>query len=214
MSNKRLFGRMIAIIGTDGSGKSTVLSNVIPKIEALTGKQVIVHHLKPNFLPPLGRLRGVKHTAGYVCTTPHGAPPSGFLGSLFRITYLSFDYILGYWLRIRPTLRRKDVACWIFDRYAYDMLIDPLRFRIKLPQCIVRGFLKIIPRPDIVLCLGGSPETIFFRKPETSLIEVRRQMCELRKLVKRTKKACMIDATVPLDETITNVINALKDVWD
>ena len=48
MSNKRLFGRMIAIIGTDGSGKSTVLSNVIPKIEALTGKQVIVHHLKPD----------------------------------------------------------------------------------------------------------------------------------------------------------------------
>ena len=37
-----------------------------------------------------------------------------------------------------------------------------------------------IPKPDIILCLGGDPEKIYNRKPETSLEEVTRQTSALK----------------------------------
>ena len=203
----------IAVLGTDGSGKSTILNAVVPKIEAETGKRVVVHHLKPDFLPPLGRFRGVKHEPGYVCVNPHGSKPSGFVGSLFRLTYLVCDYVLGYWFKVCPMLRRKEVACWVFDRYAYDILIDPLRFRIKLPSWIIRLYLKMVPRPDIVLCLGGDPEKIFARKPETSLEEVKRQMIELENLSASLTNVRMIDTTVSIEDTVAAAMKALEDPW-
>jgi thymidylate kinase len=201
---------MIAVLGTDGSGKSTLLDAIIPIVEKKMFGKVVVHHLRPDLLPPLGRFRGVKHEPGYVCVNPHGSKPSGFAGSLFRLTYLVCDYILGYWFKVRPMLRRKEIACWVFDRYAYDILIDPLRFRIKLPIWIIRLYLKIVPRPNFVLCLGGDPEKIFARKPETSLEEVSRQMIELEKLSEGLPNARMIDTTVSIEDTIAAAMNALE----
>lgn len=205
--------QFIAVLGTDGSGKSTLLNAIIPLIEEKMSGKVVVHHLRPDLLPPLGRFRGVRHEPGYVCVNPHGAKPSGFAGSLFRLTYLVCDYILGYWFKVRPMLRRKEIACWVFDRYAYDILIDPLRFRIKLPRWIIRLYLKIVPRPNIVLCLGGDPEKIFARKPETSLEEVNRQMIELEKLSEGLPNARMIDTTVSIEDTIAAAMNALEGLW-
>jgi thymidylate kinase len=202
--------QFIAVLGTDGSGKSTLLNAIIPLIEEKMSGKVVVHHLRPDLLPPLGRFRGVKHEPGYVCVNPHGSKPSGFAGSLFRLTYLVCDYILGYWFMVRPMLRRKEIACWVFDRYAYDILIDPLRFRIKLPRWIIRLYLKIVPLPNIVLCLGGDPEKIFARKPETSLEEVSRQMIELEKLSEGLPNARMIDTTVSIEDTIAAAMNALE----
>jgi thymidylate kinase len=202
--------QFIAVLGTDGSGKSTLLNAIIPLIEEKMSGKVVVHHLRPDLLPPLGRFRGVQHEPGYVCVNPHGSKPSGFAGSLFRLTYLVCDYILGYWFKVRPMLRRKDIACWVFDRYAYDILIDPLRFRIKLPRWIIRLYLKIVPRPNIVLCLGGDPEKIFARKPETSLEEVNRQMIELEKLSEGLPNVRMIDTTVSIEDTVAAAMNALE----
>lgn len=194
-------GKMIVVLGTDGSGKSTLLDEVLPLIDKMTHKATVVHHLKPDLLPPLGRLRGVKHEAGYVCTTPHGSIPSGFAGSVVRIAYLSLDYILGYWLKVRVKLARTPVAYWIFDRYAYDMLVDSRRFRIRLPKWVIRLFLFFIPKPDLILCLGGDPEKIYVRKPETSLKEVTRQIVALKDFCENNKRAVWIDTTGDVEES-------------
>lgn len=203
---------IIAFLGTDGSGKSTLLNVVVPKIEAETGRRMIVHHLKPDLLPPLGRFRGVKHEQGYVCINPHGSRPSGILGSFFRLTYLSCDYILGYWFKVRTALRRDDIACWIFDRYAYDILLDPLRFRIKLPKWIIGFYLKFLPRPDLVLCLGGDAEKIHDRKPETSLEEVGRQVAELKKFCDGNRRAVWIDTTTSIEDSCAAAKAAISGI--
>ena len=204
-------GKMIAVMGTDGSGKTTVLNSISPVLKAMTHGKLVIHHLKPDLLPPLGRFRGVKCEKGHVCTTPHASNPSGFVGSLVRISYLMCDYILGYWFKVRIRLARTPITYWIFDRYAYDILIDSRRFRIKLPEKIIRFFLFFVPAPDLILCLGGDPEKIYARKPETSLEEVRRQVAALKKFCADNNKAVWIDTTKSVDESSDAVLTAILD---
>lgn len=202
-------GKMIAVLGTDGSGKSTLLNEVMPLIKTMTHGSTIVHHLKPDLLPPLGRLRGVKNEPGHVCTDPHGSKPSGFIGSLIRLTYLTCDYVLGYWLKVRVKIAKTPIAYWIFDRYAYDILLDPRRFRIKLPNWVIKAFLFFVPKPDLVICLGGEPEKIYARKPETSLGEVTRQVETLKRFVDQNHNAIWVDTTTTLDESAACFLKGL-----
>lgn len=203
---------IIAFLGTDGSGKTTIMQAVLPSLEKRIGRRFIIHHLKPDLLPPLGRLRGIKHDTGWVCTNPHGSKPSGFIGSCFRLIYLMLDYVLGYWFKVRSNIRSSDVAGWIFDRYAYDMLIDPHRFRLKLPQWVVRMALAIIPNPDVVLCLGGDAEKIHARKPETSLEEVQRQVSELKKFCDGNNRAVWIDTTTSIEASCEAAMTAIVGI--
>lgn len=205
-------GKMIAVLGTDGSGKSTLLNEVMPLVKTMTHGSTIVHHLKPDLLPPLGRLRGVKYEPGHVCADPHGSKPSGFVGSLFRLTYLTCDYILGYWLKVRVKIAKTPIAYWIFDRYAYDILLDPRRFRIQLPRWIVKAYLFLIPTPDLIVCLGGDPEKIYARKPETSLEEVTRQVETLKCFADLNRKAIWVDTTMTLDESAKGFLEGLKSL--
>lgn len=200
---------VLAFLGTDGSGKTTILNSVLPEIEKATGKRVIVQHLKPDFLPPLGRLRGVKHAPGYVCTTPHASKPSGLIGSLLRITYLTIDYFLGYWLKVRRAVKKDDVACWIFDRYAYDMMMDPLRFRLSLPRWIISFYLRLIPKPDLVIGLVGDPVKIHTRKPETTEADVAAQIMCLQRFAAEDKRIRLVDTTTTIEESVNATLKEL-----
>ena len=202
-------GSMIVVLGTDGSGKTTLLNDIVPVLNQTMHGQLIVHHLKPDLLPPLGRLRGVKYKPGYICSSPHASTPSGTIGSIIRIIYLTIDYILGYWIKIRYHLSKIPTGSWLFDRYAYDLLIDPLRFRVRLPKRIISFFINFVPKPDLILCLGGDPEKIYARKPETNLVEVRRQMEELKMFCQGNPRAVWIDTTREIDECKDAALTAI-----
>lgn len=204
-------GSMIAVLGTDGSGKSTLLESIVPLLNQAMHGQLTIHHLRPDLLPPLGRFRGVKYEPGHVCTTPHASRPSGFVGSMLRIVYLLSDYVAGYWIRVRPKLAKIPTGSWIFDRYAYDMLIDSRRFRICLPNWIIKTFLCFVPRPDLILCLGGNPEKIYARKPETSLEEVKRQVATLKKFCDGNCRAVWIDTTTSIEASRDAMLAAITE---
>ena len=83
------------------------------------------------------------------------------------------------------SLAKKAIRCcvWMFDRYYYDYLIDPKRGKIKLPRWLLKLGQFFIPEPDMILCLGTNAESIHRRKPELTLIEVERQVVELKNSV-------------------------------
>lgn len=202
-------GKLIAVMGSDGAGKTTILEAILPVIRAMNHNGTVVHHLKPDLLPPLGRFRGVKPEAGRICATPHASRPSGFVFSVVRVFYLLMDYILGYWLKVRVRIAKTPIAYWIFDRYAYDLLIDPRRFRVKLPQGLIKAFLFFVPRPDLIICLGGDPEKIYARKPETNLDEVRRQVAALKKFADGNRRSVWIDTTGTVEECANATLNVI-----
>ena len=73
---------------------------------------------------------------------------------------------------------------------------------------IIKFFDIFVPSPDVIICLGGNPEKIFERKPETSLEDVKNQTAALHDFCNSHKKAFWVDTTEYDLETSTKI--ALK----
>ena len=207
---RRLFfkpGVAIAFLGTDGSGKSTLIENIKEPLERMLHSKIHYEHLRPNLLPYLAQLKGQKPT-GKPCTDPHGGKVSGWLGSLIRFSYYYLDYIFGYWLKIYPILVKRPSMVF-FDRYYYEYIIDPRRCAVKLPRGWAKFWGWFIPKPDLILCLGGDPAKIYARKPETSLEEVTRQVKELKAFCERNRHAVWIDTTLSIEESKNAALTAI-----
>ena len=164
MSNQT--GRFIVVEGADGVGKSTVLKLLLPKLmEAGPYGGVRFFHWKP--------VRSGIHDGGIPETVPHdprGTAPRNPAASLLYLGYHWLTFWTGYFRYIRPALRRGMLV--VADRYTYDILLDPRRFRLNLPDGVLRVFVRTLPHPDAVLALVADPATIRKRKPELSVEEI------------------------------------------
>ena len=205
-------GLVVAILGVDGAGKSTVIEAIRPPLNDATHHALVVRHLRPGLLPALGRLKGGSAPTGPV-TAPHAKAPSGKAVSLFRLAYLSADYFLGYWLLTRPQIAKLPNIV-IFDRYAYDMALDPRRFRIALPSSIIHRLVRLAPQPDLVICLHGSAEIIARRKKELSMEETTRQIDALMDFAGKTAFAVPVSTTQSIENTRDEVLGAICAALD
>jgi len=204
-------GFTIAFLGTDGSGKSTIIENIKPTLSDAFHKTVYYEHMRPNKFPSIAELFGKKDNFNGPITNPHESEPSKLLVSLIRWAYYMIDYTLGYYLKVFPTKAIRSCV-WIFDRYYYDYLIDPKRVRINLPQWILKIGQLLIPEPDIILCLGANAATIHGRKPELPLKEVERQVTELKRFCNSHKRAIWIDTGKSIDVSSNDALEAILKV--
>ena len=200
-------GFMVAVTGTDGSGKSTIIHGIEPIMEAALHKKLKYEHLRPNLLPSIARLFGRPGTTGPV-TDPHAGRPCGFLSSLARLLYYSLDYTFGYWFKVYPALVKKQ-NLYVFDRYYCDYLIDPRRSRIRLPRWLIKTVGVFIPQPDLILCLGTDPKVIHARKPELPPEEVERQVADLRQFCQQNRRAVWIDTGCSIEESVDKALAAI-----
>lgn len=205
-------GYVIAILGTDGSGKSTIINQITPILNEGFHNGIVYNHLRPNAIPDLGVLMGKKEKmdAPMVVSDPHAGKSSGLVGSLIRWGYYLIDYTIGYLKTVFPVIHTKS-KIFIFDRYYYDYYIDQKRSKTNLPDWVIKIGELFVPKPDIILCLGGNPEKIYQRKPETSLEEVTRQTNALKEFCNQHKNAIWIDTCTEIQESTEMAMNAICD---
>ncbi|WP_386685008.1 hypothetical protein [Loktanella sp. R86503] len=202
-------GIVVSVLGTDGAGKSTIIEAIRPVLEEATHTSLQVRHLRPNFLPPLSRLKlGDSSPNIGPVTDPHASRPSGRVGSIVRLLWLWADYILGYWLIVRPRISRAPVV-FIFDRYADDLALDPHRFRLGVFKGLARRVPLLVPRPDVTIALYAEPEAIHARKPELPLEEVARQIEELKAWAEKRPEAVLVSTSGSIEAARDAVLSAI-----
>lgn len=201
-------GFSVAVLGTDGAGKTTLIDAIRNPLNEAVHGALFYEHMRPNLIPNIAQLLGRKTKEGPV-VDPHSAKPSGLPGSLFRLTYYSFDYIFGFLLKVYPVKVKKS-SIWLFDRYYYDYFIDPKRARINLPIWLIKLIRLFIPEPNLILCLGADPEVINNRKPELPLSEVVSHVNKLRGFCDKEDKAFWIDTGVSLNESSNQIMEIIS----
>lgn len=158
--------RFIAFEGPDGVGKSTIMRILAPRLAQKGGyKGFVFFHWKP--VPGALHLNCIPDGAPH---NPRSKQPRGLLASLPFLLHHWLDFQIGFARRVRPALSAGLLV--VCDRYAYDVLVDPARFRLKVPKCVLRLFVRTIPRPDIAIVLQAPPDVVRRRKPELTIDEI------------------------------------------
>jgi thymidylate kinase len=181
-------GLFIAVLGPDGAGKSTLIQNLQREINRAF-RNITIYHFRPNIFRKQKFLDPV--------TNPHGKSPRSGIISNLKSLYYFFDYGIGYFLKIRPSLVRSTLV--IFDRYYDDILIDPYRYRISNNCVYTRLIHKFIPKPDLYLFLSVSERLLISRKQEVGIQELRRQNAEYNNLAFRVSNAIVLDGSLSED---------------
>jgi thymidylate kinase len=157
-------GLVIAVVGPDGSGKDTVINALKSQFSA-DFRRVKQYHWRPHFLFPK------KITPAE--TNPHASTPRTAGLSVFYLLGFVLDYWLGYVLSILPAVLKSNLV--IFDRYFYDVMVDPRRSRFGGPSWLPRCLSRMVGRPDLILLLDADENLMYARKKELPVEELRRQ---------------------------------------
>ena len=199
----RLFkkhGCMLVFEGSDGSGKSTIIDNM-PQILYRSFKEdnIDYYHWRPGFIKSPKTNSGSKG----IVTNPHRDKSYNKVISLGKFIFFNIDYILGYWIKVRPQLLKGRMV--IFDRYYYDYYIDKYRYRFDIEDYIFDLFLPLIPKPEVTFLLIGDPKLLYQRKKELTVTEIEKQNNRLIKSADKFKNAQIINVNKSIKDLVDEV---------
>lgn len=193
-------GLFVVILGTDGSGKSTVIEKLKTEL-APAFRGTIIYHWKPEFLK--------KHTTmKKTVNEPHNMPSRSRITSILKIIFYVWQYFLGYYLKIHTSKIRSNLN--LFDRYYYDIFVDQKRFRMNLPLTLIRCLALFVPKPDLVFYLYTDPSIAYERKKELNICELERQTEKFLSLRNYLgDRFYVIDNNKNLEKTSKDIINVV-----
>jgi thymidylate kinase len=166
---------IISFMGIDGAGKTTLAKKLQKTI-----KNSKYLHLKP-YIILLDRRTIVRN--------PHLQKKNSFI--------LSFAKLLGWLLSYKFFFyKNRSKIFFIFDRYAHDILIDPLRYRHNLSKKFTKIILNFFPKPDLWIFLKPSLKTVKSRKIELPDNELNRQSKEYMEFFKNQKNVIILNTNL------------------
>jgi len=221
-------GLMVAVLGVDGAGKSTVMARVEQDLAPAFWSTKLYHGRALD--SPLRWTKRVRQErrerdlikrelesaatanphAVPLSRDPHDKPSRGLVLSLVKLGLWWADYtILGYVTDVYPQLRRS--ALVLFDRYYHDLLVDPTRHRYGGPMWLARSVGRAFPQPHLVILLDAPAEVLHARKQEVSLEETARQRKAYLDLVQKLPNGHVLDASRPVHEVVADTERIILD---
>ena len=179
----------IVFLGVDGAGKTSLINRLQQELHE---SFPIIKHA--HLLPALPWQQ--EKNAHIVQNNPHNKPKRSYLFSLLKLFY----FFARYWfVMLCPS--RKPIL-YLYDRYIYDLAIDPIRFRYNGPKNLQRIF-EFFPKPDLCFIVDVSPETAQLRKQEVSFKETKRQVLAYRELKGQIPNSYILKNEFPMEKITT-----------
>jgi thymidylate kinase len=216
-------GLMVAFLGTDGVGKSTVTSRIERDLAPAFSSTERYHRPVETVLwrmrQRIKRYRARSSAVEPVDASAPGtaaqatsseAPPRGLPASILKLGLWWADYtVLGYLLTIYPRLARSTLV--LFDRYYEDLLVYPRSYRYGGPLWLARFVGRLIPRPHLVFLLDAPPEVIQARKQELTFEQTAYEREAYLNVVQGLPNAHVVDASKPIDAVVNEIEGVILD---
>jgi thymidylate kinase len=218
----------IALIGADGSGKTTVAKKILanPPVKmkyiymglniessnyALPTSR-LMHFLKVYRYKKRNNIKGkIKNLSIHTINENRKEDTRGIVGATFRTLnriseHLYRQLIASYFQLIGYTI--------LFDRhYLFDGAIDKANNKNYRMSSRIYSWLlyNVLPKPDCTLFLHAPPNVLHQRKIETTLEYLEGKNKSLEYIGSNVKNFIKIDATQPLDKVLSEVIQAINN---
>lgn len=201
---------ILAVVGPDGAGKSSILAAVAEKLPERFPFWGVAHrHWRPELLPNIGAIAGKPQPERGQAVVPRRTRGRFYF---MRLAYYASDFLLGYFFKDRRV--RSGLTPVLYDRCFWDMYVDPLRFGLGG----TRGMLtlgRILPGPDLIVCLEVDPQTARDRKGELNDAEVTRQNSAWRDLATKIRTPLhRLDARKPVATNAEKIIALYMDALE
>jgi len=186
---------VISFMGVDGSGKSTLIELLRKKLKNKF-KKIKYVHLRP-YLILLDK--------STVQANPHKTKKTWpILLNFIRILYWLIIYRLFFYL-----FANKPRQLIIFDRYADDLMIDPIRYKFNLPNKITKFILNFFPNPSLWIVLNAPIKVLEKRKKELPTKELKKQIRIYLNFAKQRKNSIVINTNNSVQSSLSLIIKKL-----
>lgn len=215
-------GLMVAVLGVDGAGKSTVMAALERDLgpafwstkqyhgRALESPLRWTKRVREQRRRRDAEIEAEAGRSQKKPRDPHAKSLRGLGLSLVKLGAWWADFtVLGYVMDVHPRLRRSGLV--LFDRYYQDLLVDPKRHRYGGPLWLARFAGRFFPKPHLTILLDAAPEVLYARKREVSLEETTRQREAYLSLVQKIPNGRVVDASRSPQEVAAGVEKIILD---
>jgi len=218
----------VAIIGNDGSGKTTIANRlvdaqVIPNRYLYMGLSTLSSNkalptskiarqlkIREHEMRLSNKSEEEKSKANASNDLHHGGPKRG---SLWRFLRFGNRLIEATWRQFLSWLYKVQGYVVIYDRHGFfDSAPRPGRDLKKMhwtDRLEYKLFRDVFPLPELVIFLDAPADVLYQRKGESKIKTLEKRRNTILELGKQVKNFIIVDAQQPLDKVYEDVLNHL-----